>query len=252
VSRVAFEGGNPHPEYYLVVLAVKNPIAFSVLALVGLVACLRPRGAWTSLRLFAFVGPPAVLLALLSVGNGLMGVKYVLPIFPFVALWIARAVDAFPRAGAALAILCVLEGALLLPEAAPTHPAELMYYNAAAGGPVGGPWTTVVGDDWGQDVPAVGRFYRRHAEAIERAGGLYYDPYSRADPALYGLDRARRVVGRPRGILAVHAVDYYRLPSKYGWLREYEPFARLGWSVYLYDTRVAPPGGDPLARWEQD
>lgn len=259
-----FAHGNPYPEYYLVVLAAKTPLATAAVALLGLALCLRPRGAWTVERALCLVGFPVALVAMFSAGNALLGVKYVLPALPFAALWTAAAAERFPRLAAALVVTGALEGAVLLPQAAPAFGHELMYYNALAGGPVGGPETTVVGDDWGQDTRTVGRFYARHAAAIEEAGGLWYDPYSRADPAAFGLERSRRVVpsapsapsapgpSGPPGIVAVHAMDWYRRPQRYAWLADREPFARLGWSVYLFDTRGPAPGGDPLAEWEAD
>ncbi len=247
----AFEDGNPVPHYYPVVMAVKNPLAFSLLVLVGLFACVRPRGAWTRWRCACLVGFPLCLFALFVSGNALLGVKYVLPVYPFLALWGAGAVQRFPRFGAAVCVAAALEGQVLLPEPALTFPNELMYYNALAGGPVGGPWTTVMGDDWGQDVRSAGRFYTRYAEEIEAAGGLYYDAYTPGDPGSFGLERVQRAGDRPRGIVAVHVVDLYRSADRYGWLTEFEPFERLGWSVYLYDTRVPAPGGNPLPAWER-
>jgi hypothetical protein len=110
----------------------------------------------------------------------------------------------------------------------------------------------VVGDDWGQDAPAVGRFAARYAEKIAAAGGLYYDPYTRADLERIGLGDVQREFDRPRGIVAVHAVDYYRSAARYAWLRDYEPFLRIGWSVRVYDTREPAPGGNPLPDWNEE
>lgn len=249
-----FAQGNPHPEYYVVVLLAKNPVLFTALALLGLACLLGPfaRGrahaahsGWTVVHVVCVVALPLVLLFVFSSGRALLGIKYVLPVLPFLGLWIAAAVQRAPRLGAALCVLAALEGTVLLPEAEAAFPNELMYYNALAGGPAGGPELTVVGDDWGQDARTVGRFYARHAAAIEDAGGLWYDPYSRAAPAAFGLARSRRVHARPEGIVAVHAADLRRLRDRYGWLDEYEPFERIGWSVYVYDTRGGPPGRDP-------
>ena len=244
-----FEAGNPFPEYYAVVWLVKNPVSFSVLAALGLIAVLMLRERLGVVRLLALLGFPLALFALFSTGNALMGVKYLLPIFPFAALWVAGATEKFPRVGALLATLAILEGAVLLPEVSPAHPNELMYYNALAGGPVGGPWTTVVGDDWGQDAKAVGEFYSRNRAPIELAGGLFYDPYTRADLTNLGLEGVVRAFDKPTGIVAVHMIDYYRDRERYEWLRDYEPFLRIGWSVYVYDTRSPAPGGNPLAEW---
>ncbi|MFT5285544.1 MAG: 4-amino-4-deoxy-L-arabinose transferase-like glycosyltransferase [Planctomycetota bacterium] len=248
----AFDGGNPHPEFYAFTWAVKNPISFSFLMLLGLGAVFRYRSKLGFARMFLFVGFPIALFLMFSFGNALMGIKYILPIFPFVALWIAAAVHSFPRLGAIVASIAVIEGSILLPETSATHPHELMYYNVAAGGPVGGPWTTVIGDDWGQDAFMMGEFRFRNAAFIKDAGGLFYDPYTRADLANIQLMDLTRNFEQPKGIVAVNAINYYRDAARYEWLREYEPFLRIGWSIYVYDTRVPAPGGDPLEAWRRE
>ena len=245
-----FEDGNPSPEYYTGVMGVKNPLPWIVLVVVGIVLSFKPRERWGLLQIAILLGAPLALFALFSKGNALMGVKYLLPIFPFAALWIAAAVHAWPRLAAGLALVAVMESAFLLPEPAPSFPNELMYYNVLAGGPVGGPSITVVGDDWGQDAPAVGQFLERYRGPISDAGGLYYDPYTRAELSGIGLAGVRRAFEQPRGIVAVNAVDYFRQRERYAWLRDFEPFLRIGWSVYVFDTREAAPGGNPLPEWE--
>jgi hypothetical protein len=242
-----FADGNPHPEYYAVVSAVKNPIAWLVLVLVGTVLYLgRLRGGRLSaLEALALLGVPAAMFLALSMGKALLGVRYLMPIYPFLVLCAAQAFASIPRAAWALTGVALVESLWI-------HPHQLMYYNALVGGPGGGPAVTVVGDDWGQDARAVGEFYQRHRASIERAGGLYYRPYSPADPAAFGLDAVRAPTGRASGIVAVHQVDYYREPEEFGWLEDYEPFLMIGHAVRVYDTRPGPPGGDPLQSWAAD
>jgi hypothetical protein len=96
----------------------------------------------------------------------------------------------------------------------------------------------------------VGDLYARYRREIDAAGGLVYRPYSMADPAALGLEGVKPHTGPVRGIVAVHAVDYYREAEEFAWLREYAPFLRIGWSVYVYDTRGGPPGADPRDAWE--
>jgi hypothetical protein len=238
LTPASFKQGNPSPEYYAVVMGIKNPVAWLVLVAAGLVLSIARLRTWGPLRWPVFVLLPLGLFLVFSFGNALLGVRYVLPVFPFLAVLGAGTALRFPRAALVLAAVCALESLWI-------HPHELMYYNLPAGGPTGGPAISVVGDDWGQDVRELGRFYARHRAEIDAAGGLRYDPYSAGDVAAFGLDRARAVQGRPQGIVAVNAVNYYREQKSYAWLREYTPFLRLGWSVWLYDTRGGPPGRDP-------
>lgn len=237
-----FRDGNPYPEFYAWVLAIKNPLAWLALVLLGIGLAVVPAPGWTLQRALVFLVLPLALFALFSKGNALLGVRYLLPTFPFLAVLGGRVATRWPRAALALALVAILEWIWI-------HPHELMYYNAAAGGPEGGPRISVVGDDWGQDVDALGRFYERWKPEIEAAGGLHYDPYTAGDLAVFGLEAAHPVEGPVEGIVAVNAVNYYREQHEYGWLADYEPFLRIGWSVWVYDTRVPPPGGSPLEAW---
>jgi len=239
-----FKDGNPVPHYYLVVMAVKNPLAWLVLALGGLALAFRRGDGWTLMRGLVFVGVPALLMYVFSSGNALLGVKYVLPILPFLALLGARVAVVLPRTAVVLALVAAAESLWI-------HPHELMYYNAAAGGPSGGPAITVVGDDWGQGVRELGRFYHEHAEQIEAAGGLYYDPYTAGDLRAFGLENTRAVQGPVKGILAVHLLHFYRKSNVYGNLEGYVPFHVIDRSILLFDLRSPPPGGDPLTEWSQ-
>jgi hypothetical protein len=195
------------------------------------------------------LGAPALLLVVFSLGKTLMGVRYVLPVLPFLALAGGALALRLPRGAPMLAAAAALFGNWV-------HPHQLMFYGALAGGPDRGPSVTVVGDDWGQGLRAFGRFAARHREAIEAAGGLHFEPYHEGDPAAFGLAGALPVDGRPEGIVAVHALSYYRdaLPGtrerRYAWLDAYAPFAVIDRSIYVFDTRGGPPGADPLAEWE--
>ena len=240
-----FAEGNPHPEYYAVVMAVKNPLGALVLFLAGVGWALVPdrRRGWTPLVALALVGVPAFLFVSFSLGKALLGVRYLLPLYPFLALLGARVFAALPRTAWALFALSVVEFLGI-------HPHELMYYNLPAGGSAGGPRITVVGDDWGQGVRTVGRFYGRYRDEIDAAGGLVYRPYSMADPAAFGLEGLRPHAGPVEGLVAVHAVDLQREAAEFAWLAAYEPFLVLDRSVLVYDTRTPAPGGDPLEAWE--
>lgn len=230
-----FADGNPYPEYYSVVMGIKNPLGFLIAIGAGLLLAFVPgrRFAdrpWTLIDFGAFVGLPLLAFYLFSTGNALMGVRYVLPVFPFLALLVGRVERAVPRAGLALAGLAALESLWI-------HPHQLMYFNLPAGGPTGGPSISVVGDDWGQDVRLVGEWMRENRELVEQAGGLHYEPYTMANLSAFGLEQVKPIDGPVRGLVAVNAINRLREANDYAWLDGVEPFARLGWSVWIYDTR---------------
>ena len=252
LSARDFRSGNPHPEYYLVVLAIKNALPWVLLVLVGAWAFVRER-RWSVQARTACVLVPLAVLLLFSTGKALMGARYVLPVFPFFGLWTAAAARRWPRCAMVLVGLSIVS-------ALRVHPQYLMYYSSMVGSQ--GPGISVVSDDWGQGVRAVGAFYERNAKAIEDAGGLWYQPYTVGDPRAFGLGRLRALpelsaedppeLGQVSGIVAVHALSYWRDvyeanrdQRKYAWLDDYEPFVTIDRSVYVYDTRSGSPGSDP-------
>lgn len=238
-----FKDGNPHPEYYAHIMAIKNPLGFLALFGAGLVLLWRQK--WSPAQITGFVLFPALLFYVFSTSNMLMGARYVLPIFPFLGFIAAAVAAHYPRTTLAIAGVSAL-GAVW------HHPHELMYYNALAGGNdlrTGGPAVSPIGDDWGQGVRAMGRWVNEHRAELDAAGGLHYVPLTPAGPMAYGLWGVSGDKGPGTGIWAVHALNYWRDSADpvhktrlYAWLDEYEPFLVIDDSIYLFDTR---PNVDP-------
>ncbi|HVS19352.1 MAG TPA: hypothetical protein VMT18_12180, partial [Planctomycetota bacterium] len=246
-----FRNGNPFPQYYLDVLMVKHPLTWLVVVLGGLYGWTRPGRHRTLLCSAAVIGVPIVLLAVFMQSNMLMGVRYALPVLPFLALLGGALALPWPRATLALAALTALSGNWV-------HPHQLMYYGVLGGGPAHGPRVTVLGDDWGQGLRAMGKWYRHHYRSIQDAGGLYMEPHHAADPATFGLAGTYPVLGHPEGIVAVAKLAYYRERDpadwnqrRYAWLEDYEPFACIDRAILVFDTRGGPPGRNPLEEWER-
>lgn len=246
-----FKHGNPYPLYYLDVLAVKHPLTWLVLVLGGLYGWTRAGRHRTLLRSAAALGVPLVLMAIFMRSHMLMGVRYVLPVLPFLAVLAGALALPWPRAALALAFVTALSGNWI-------HPHQLMYYGALGGGAERGASVTVLGDDWGQGVRALGEWYQRHRPSIQEAGGLYLESHHASDPATFGLVGTHPIAGRPAGIVAVSKLAFYRERDpadwnarRYAWLEAYEPFATIDRTILIFDTRGGPPGGDPLEAWER-
>ena len=237
--------------YNLVALGVKTPIPILALSLVGMFLWRRSvrdgRQTWMvllpSLLLFVF-------LSLLNKVN--TGVRYVLPLYPFLHLAVAAALAWQPtrmkvplRWREALSAVPVLLG---LGIALHARRDPLAYFNLFAGGTKHGhEWLVDSNLDWGQDLYRV----RKEVERLQPGGpiGLLY--FGHVDPELYGLSYYP-IPPRPvEGVLAVSASfvmgQQYLSPRPGGrivwvrdghldWLRQYQPVARAG-EMWIYDTR---------------
>ena len=255
--------------YYLYALAVKTPIAlwFIVGLSIG-VAILRKEVRFGRDEIVLALPAVAVILAM-SLMTGLdIGVRYVLPIFPFLFLGAARVMRPDVRkilgqpgrwalgAGG----VWIVAGTLLV------HPHELSYFNELAGGPANGHAHLLDSNlDWGQDLPGLRRWLQD--QNITEPIDLAY--FGSVDPALYGIryqvpPRDPRLVPPRRrvpsdaqplhaGLYAISVNFLEGLPQRviapdgsgipvdegvYGYFRPLRPVARAGWSIWIF--RLSP------------
>jgi hypothetical protein len=203
---------------------------------------------------------PAAVLFIASAGSSYnIGVRHLLPAYPFLALGaaavLARLAAAGPRRAAVAAVLL---SALPLSAAAETlriHPYELSYFNPLAGGPEGG--RKILTDsnvDWGLDL-------RRLAVELRRRG--VKDPtvvYFGGDDVPYRVgvpdfSADPRVRGTLVAVSAFHlAVGplYYAYHGATGVAASLEnllrdlaargrPAGRVGYSMYLFELPPREP-----------
>ncbi len=172
-GRVSTEG---FPEYFFVAFAVKSTLAFLAVTLAILAApLLRRLGVADKAGLadrrdladrrvladeWRLFGIPILVLFLASIGTTYnIGIRHLLPVYPFLALfgaalfaraWEKRRTSVRARIASAAWLVLPLVSAV---ELARIHPHELSYFNALAGGPAGG--ARILTDsniDWGLDL----------------------------------------------------------------------------------------------------
>lgn len=250
--------------YYPVAFLIKTPVP--VLALAGL-------GLWTLARdrvrrveLGFLLAPPLALAGVFIAGGKDIGLRYLLPVYPFVFLLAGAALPQGPAAwkehlrawqqrGGPFPWRLGLTGALCLwylVGAARIHPHHLAYFNELVGGPANGYRYLVDSNlDWGQDLKGLKEYMERHG--IERIKLSYFGT---VDPALYHLDyqwlpsfvlpappQARAELPTS-GLIAISATNlvgvyldgYGHGKELFKWLWEYEPIARIGYSIFIYDV----------------
>jgi hypothetical protein len=181
--------------YYLIALAVKVPLGvwllISARIAVGRVA--EKREALIPLVFVMF-------LTLTAIGSSRnYGVRYLLPLAPLAIVWVSALVKKGGPRWCHYAALSGLAG--VAAAALASHPYELTYFNAIAGGPSGG--RRILADsnlDWGQGLYSLARLQDERPELKDVT--LYY--FGDSDPRRY------RVAGRFVVVSAVE--DYSQLP----------------------------------------
>lgn len=176
--------------YYLAALAYKVPEgiwALFALACWATLATARTRAAWSGVLTLALV-PLSVLFAM-SFGTDInLGLRYILPAFPYIFIGIGAVVPwglgmTAKRRRAAFAAI----GASLLATFAATlgaHPHYLAYFNAASGGTTRGSEHLIDSNlDWGQDLIGLRNWIKANAPS-ERIGLAYF---GQINPNIFAL-----------------------------------------------------------------
>lgn len=245
--------------YDLYALLVKTPLGLWLMAGLAVAAALRVPAARLRAAEEAFwILPAAALLVLMSGMTGLdLGVRYLLPIFPFLFLGLARLARTSWVKAPAVACLAIALSTLRV------HPHELSYFNEAAGGPEqGGRHLLDSNLDWGQDLLEL----KRRLDERHFTGEIGLAYFGAVDPALAGLrwfvpPRDPRTVPPGRqvpsdgalrpGIYAISANFLYGLPLRvraadgasvtidekaFEGFRRLDPIARAGYSIWIFDV----------------
>jgi hypothetical protein len=232
------EGGFPH--YFLVAFLIKTPLPTILLLAFSVVLFRRLRAARRIDDVF-LVLPAAVVLLVTSTLADNLGVRYLLPVYPLLFIWVSRLAQDLLRhrvgkvAGAVLA-------AWYLASAAFIYPDHLAYFNELVGGPRNGHrYLDDSNIDWGQDLKRLKAYMDRNG--IEEVRLLYF---GNASPVYYGI-RWRDVQDAewagepPPGIYAVsthlliRGEHHARTKGlRTDWLSRYRPIGRVGYSIYLF------------------
>ena len=210
--------------YFPVALAVKTPIPFLLLALVGCILLARRR-------------PDVPLIALAILGAAMtshinIGVRHVLPIYGPLAICAAAAVIEWRRLRAVSAVLVLW----LFVDGVRAHPDYLPWFNAFAPEP-----EKVLNDsnlDWGQDILRLVRLAKK-----EKIEFMTISLFTNADLDRIGFPKYEKLTKMQQieGWFAISemqlAIGYSYGPELHAWLDrllEGQPYRRVGKSIRLY------------------
>jgi hypothetical protein len=250
--------------YFPIVYSIKEPLAFHILTLIALLyACwLIKKPLWqnTFQRIkgwlkshfpeFAMLSFIGVYWATSLISNLNIGVRHLLPVFPFTILLVSAATISFLREPA-LKLKYALLGVLILWQAFSVilvYPHFLAYSNELTGGPDKTYIYTVDSNlDWGQDLKRLKKWVDE--KEIDK---IYVDYFGGGDVKYYLKEKYLPWWGKrepselPEGsYLAVSAtflqggrgepVPGFEQPTGYyRWLDKYTPIEKIGYSIFVY------------------
>src|SRR5688572_9612281 len=198
--------------YFPLAFLIKTPLGFLVLLAIGVAVCLRrPRELGRLNECFLFV-PIAIYLAAAMNNPFQVGVRHILPIYPFLLVITAAGVQTLvqTRLGRVVLAAPVAMYALAL---ASVYPHTLTFFNVLVGGPRhGSEYLADSNIDWGQDLKLLKSWMTRRD--IQRVHLAYFGS---ADPEYYGIDYAGLPAATP-GFRLPDASERWSRPTLPGYV----------------------------------
>jgi tetratricopeptide (TPR) repeat protein len=259
--------------YYIVALLVKTPLPALVLFVATLIMFFQKKAlqAEDAVALMCF----GVFFLTASLGNKQIGLRYILPVFPFMFFLmgkaVARNIHGKPIAVKAIFILLLI---WYVVTSLRTFPHYLPYFNELAGGPENGSKYLLDSNiDWGQDLIGLRKFLQQEerpeiilayfGSASPRAYNITYQNLSSYNLSGRKEDTVNSLY--PKKEYFVISINIFKglvLSNRnmFSWLEDRPVVKKIGYTLYLYDiTRDAEAhyelgrlyGGD-LAKAERE
>jgi len=223
--------------YYVVAFLTKSPVP--LLLLIAAALMFRCKGGNHRALEWVLLVPVVIFFGYFSVTRVSRGIRYILPIYPLLFLWVSQAVilhaRRFRRFTLGLAVLALWYAGSCLSIA----PHYLAYFNELSGGPENGLNILDESDfDWGQELGSLGKYLREHD--IRRIQLSYFGT---ADPGHYGISYDPLpcdpvLALRSNEPIAVSATAMHWDCNR--WLAGLEPAARIGYTILLFNLPPAP------------
>jgi len=231
--------------YYLAAFCMKESLPFLLLVAVALFFTGRQqegRLGRGELLLLCYV--PVMLLLVLSFMNRLnVGVRYLLPAYPFLCFFIARlywSCKGWRRAHLVLPLLFVLHSFSVLR----ISPHYISYFNELSGGAANGYRKLIDSNiDWGQDLPSLKKFMTEHGvdkiqlayfgHALPEFYGISYEPLSLPAKTGYAAISVTLLQGQPY-LLTYPDPPQNAEAGQFSAMGKLQPVGRAGYSILIY------------------
>jgi hypothetical protein len=230
--------------YFPAAFLVKTPLTILLLLFCGLALLIQTPAPWKADVMF-LVFPPVFWLGAAMMAHLNIGLRHILPIYPFVLL--IAGVTLYEMRAKWHASLLLVPVVLASVELATVYPHCLAFFNQIIGGPRNGDLVLLDSNiDWGQDLKPLKQWMDAHH--VDHINLSYF---GNADPAYYGIhctylpgspSFAASRIADPQlpGYVAVSVQNLHGVlndtpvPDFYIPLLEREPSAVIGYSIHVY------------------
>ncbi len=236
--------------YYPVLFLIKTPLPTLILFALALGARKKIRAENFSGKLFLLAPAAWFFLCFVLLNRKELGIRHLLMIYPLIFIF-CSGLAALAQESRRLKIWIGVLLAWLAISSLITWPSYLTYFNEAVGRRYGGLKISVLGEDWGQDLPALAAFQKKH-----HLYPLYYQPYVIGNPGAYGLvSQGMNCDPAQPGYYAIHLTQLVR-PTKnpalslcIALLKPTPPLYRINGAIWVWKinepTRPAAPPAAP-------
>jgi hypothetical protein len=230
--------------YFPVAFAVKTPVQTLLMILVA-IGLLTRRRKLELADLFLLL-PPIAFFSLAVYSKFNIGLRHILPIYPFLFVWLGgAAATVWANKGGASRAGVLLLGMWLMVTSVRTFPDYLAFFNEVAGGPANGHKFLVDSNlDWGQDLKGLKHWIEDH-----EIGRIEFAYFGTVNPSYYGIDAIpapgsfvfsrwsddNGLTSHYIAISATYLAGLYLSPSDiYASFRDKLPVATIGHSIVVY------------------
>lgn len=236
--------------YFPVALAAKTPLPtlIAITAVLATFTRLMVRQCRTRKNLFAairsidrrwlvYLATPILFFTVSIFSHLNLGWRHIMPIYPFFFVLAGSLAVPVSRWRSSRFVLPLLLMSTIAVVQIGTFPNEIGYFSSLVGGSRNGPNILLDSNlDWGQDLPKLASFVRRHELDV-----IPFAYYGRARVTAY-LDEAVPLpttnevsqAGEPTGFVAISVGELMRPDGQYRWLWNKIPVAVLGSGIYVY------------------
>ncbi len=247
-----------YPQYYLMTLIYKMPHAIQGLFLLTLFLLLKNGKRNKKLQYQLLLLVPFLALFLIASKSGMqLGIRYLLPVYPFLILFIGQIgslIDFKNNKVLTAVFLLLLIG---VPLSLRNHPYHISYFNEWAGGAEGGRLHLLDSNlDWGQDLRELKDYLdQNQIDNLKLAyfgmllpselGIVYEHPSRRIPQPGWHAISVNYVQGRPHHIRDMEGKSHPLGLDELGYFRFFKPKKNIGTSIYLYHL-----SGSDVMQWQ--